>query len=837
MKKNKLINVPQSKITLWGMLIFIGIFCVFLVFAAEGDYIESFSTSSQCSSNDCLGIASNASNLFVVDQTQHEVYIYNHSGTYASSFDTSVQTNIPHGITTDNTNIWVVDGGDKEVYKYDMVGNSISNFDTSTCGDNGITVSGISLYILDKVRKQVCNYSTAGTYTSNFSIAEVGDDPMGITIHGSNIWIVEYDKDVIHKYDTSGNYVSNFSATADNTVGTGITTDGDYFWIVDKSKQKVYKYEGPGVIVGYISINLTAPKNNTEYSATALNFTANYSVTNYNLTNTTYHVWDSTGDVYNNSVIVTITGTTNGTIEVISDLSLGHYEWNVLTCYENSSWSNCSSATANYSFTIGASIDTQSYPITSYETDNETFTANITLISGANLYATRLVYNGTEYLATKTSIGTNQYELERTIDVPLLTEGLNQNLSFYWQFEYLNADIIEQNSSISEHEVKNLSFDDCTTHPEKFLNITVFNETTKDLLNTTLDASFDFWLGSGTVIKNYSLDSTFDHIEYNFCSNQNETLTVDAIMEATKTIYEDRTFYFNNERYSNTTNHTKLYLINSSLISDIIVQVRDAGLSPLENYYAKIKRYYPEDNTYETIERPKTDAYGQFVAKLVENDVKYKFLFYDSDNNLKKETGDMSIACRTTICILPFVIEDITSDVERFENLTDYDYSLSFDNSINKFTFSWNDVSGKTATMRLLVTRYLWNGTTTICNTTSTQRAYVLTCSVGNQSASYQAIAFRRVSGETERRIAQISAKVGIEWETFGTEGLIWSFFLLFTMIAIGYWYPPVGIVLYLFGIGLLMYTNIIYISPAILFAQLAIGVAFIWAFHRRTTA
>jgi hypothetical protein len=195
----------------------------------------------------------------------------------------------------------------------------------------------------------------------------------------------------------------------------------------------------------------------------------------------------------------------------------------------------------------------------------------------------------------------------------------------------------------------------------------------------------------------------------------------------------------------------------------------------------------------------------------------------------------MTIACRATICVLPFVLEDITDDTERFGNLTDYDWSLSWNNNTNIFTFSWNDVSGLSSTMRLIVERYLWNGTTVVCNTTSSVASSSLTCDVGGISASYQAQAFRRVGSAAERRIGQLSAKVGTDHRIFGIEGLFWTFFLLMTMIVIGYWHPPIGVALYLFGIIALMTMKIVYVSPAILIAQLAIGIAFIWAFKRRT--
>jgi hypothetical protein len=134
--------------------------------------------------------------------------------------------------------------------------------------------------------------------------------------------------------------------------------------------------------------------------------------------------------------------------------------------------------------------------------------------------------------------------------------------------------------------------------------------------------------------------------------------------------------------------------------------------------------------------------------------------------------------------------------------------------------------------MRLEVTRYLWNGTTVPCNSTSSSASGTLTCDVGALEAQYQAQAYRRVTGENEVRLITLGYKVGEEFQTFGNEGLLWSFFLLMTMIVVGYWKPPIVVALYLGGLILLSFMHVIFINPAILIAQFAVGIAFIWAFR-----
>jgi len=477
--------------------------------------------------------------------------------------------------------------------------------------------------------------------------------------------------------------------------------------------------------------------------------------------------------------------------------------------------------------------NSQTFNATTFELAEESFELNITYGSGDwTDISANLIYNETSYLGTATG-GGNNILFSSIVDIPTYP-NIPATIPFYWRIALTNASGTSYyNSTFNNQTVNEIVFAACnTTYTSPILvNFSVYNETDRASINATMDATFSYYVGGGGQFKNYTFDSASNET-FQFCGNSNETYTVNAIINLEADGFNERSYYFNLESYDNdSTTETKLFMQDDG--SNIIIQVRDAGLSPVEDYYVDIDRFYPETNEYETVIKEQTDIYGQFVARLTENDVKYKFTFRNSSNYVMKTTGDMTIACRATICVLPFVIEDTEDDVERFGNLTDYDWSFAFDDVTNIFTFTWNDVSGVSATMRLEVERYLWNGTTTVCNTTSITASGSLTCDVGSGSASYQAQAFRQISGQLERRIAQLSEKVGEEYETFGREGLLWAFILLMTMIVIGYWNPPIGIGLFLVGVIILSIINVVYIDPAILIAFFAIGIAFIWAFRK----
>lgn len=536
------------------------------------------------------------------------------------------------------------------------------------------------------------------------------------------------------------------------------------------------------------------------------------------------------GNVDNITVSNTSASTTY--LELYRNLTFASGDHNWSCRAEDNTTSILSSVRA---FTISSIIEnSQTFNSTAYETASEGFTLNLTYSSPAwESISSNFIYNGTKYTATKSGTGNNLI-FTKTLDVPLLDQGtINE---FYWEVSLANySGSFKFNSTKQNQTLSPLIFGRCnsTFATPILVNFTIYNETNKHLINTSMDATFNYYMGGGDIFKNYSLDSADTNSSFKFCANTNNSIITSSVIRLESANFNKKTFEFNKKVYNNETTEQKLYLLDSSIGTNVIIQVRDSGLVPLKGYFVEIERYYPGTNDYELIINRETDEYGQIVARLIENTEKYKFTFRDSNNVVRKTTTDTTIACRATICILPFIIEDLDDDFDRFENVTDYDWSFSFNNNTNIFTFSWNDVSGSSATNRLLVERYLWNGTTTVCNDTSTATSGSLTCDVGSQRASYQAQAFRQVGTGDERRIGQLSIKVGDLVDTFGKEGLIWSFFLLMTMISIGYWKPPVGIGLYLTGIILLgPVLNIIAMNPAILIAQFVIGIVFIWAFR-----
>jgi len=249
----------------------------------------------------------------------------------------------------------------------------------------------------------------------------------------------------------------------------------------------------------------------------------------------------------------------------------------------------------------------------------------------------------------------------------------------------------------------------------------------------------------------------------------------------------------------------------------------------------QISKFYPEINEYILVGSRITDNFGQFEQPLIEQDVRYRFDFYGPNRTLiDSETG--TVSCQLVFCFIEFIVGTIIDPLEIFEEIPNYERSLTFDDNLNRFIFSWSDGTGNIPIHRLVVQRVALNQSFVVsgCNVTSSSEVGVLTCNVGNQTASYISQAYRNV-GEGEIRVSFLTVRVGDISITIGLEGLFWSFILLMTLVGIGSWNPFVGIGMFLSGFALLGGFGIFYMPPTIFFSMLAIGVLFIWAISKYT--
>ena len=162
----------------------------------------------------------------------------------------------------------------------------------------------------------------------------------------------------------------------------------------------------------------------------------------------------------------------------------------------------------NYFLTVNTA-----YVPSVYETDSQTYNVTVTFDTSAqpNSYA-YLVYNGVVYptQAIKTTSGSNVI-FSSTIDVPT-GSAVRQ---FYFNV-YLTPSNL-QTTTVTNQTVNTISFVFCSGGVP-FINMNYFDETTSNPVNLSVtSSSWNYWLGSGSVAKNYNYNSLLQNTSASFC--------------------------------------------------------------------------------------------------------------------------------------------------------------------------------------------------------------------------------------------------------------------------------------------------------------------------------
>lgn len=768
-----------------GMLILASILCMNLIAAAEGDYISSFDISGE--SGAAMGLTTDGLNIFVLDGS---TYKYTMDGTYTTtSFDTDTITTQTYGLGTDDISFFVGDPTKNTIFNF-----SIGSFDSastsnfSTIDDiYGVTSDGTNIWIANTIKEKAIKYTLAGVHVSNFSLAGQTEDCQGITTDGTNIWVVAGNGSV-YKYDMDGVYVSHFNTSAD--WATGITTDGNYIWVVDRTNDEVYKYEG-GEVTTEITINLTSPVNNAALSVAGTNFTANYTVTNYNFTNTTYHIWNSTGDVVNNSVITIITGTSNSSTEYIDGLTIGDFEWNVFACWKNATFSNCSFAYSNYTLTVGAGITSITYNNNTYETSSETFAASFEILEGAEISLVQLVYNGTNHTVLDTTTTDITFEISKTIDIPININTFGTDTkSFFFRFTY-EGDQVQETATYTQN-VSYINLQICnTTYSIHSINFSLKDEITQSLIDpaansTNAQAIFEYWLGAGTKVKNYTFSrlSSATNNTYKICIFPNSTFKVDMDMVYSAQAYDERTYILRNASITNVTSVIDLFLLYENLATKFTIEVRQ-GVSILTDAVITVARFFIGEGAHRTVSIRETDAAGQFVEYLdLDNDYRYSIV----KNGVLLGIIDKKATCVEAPCEFTLQIAEDTGNIFKgYEDAYARNvYSnLSFDIDTKIVSYDFIDITGLAQYFRLRVTRGAYNGTgVEICNQQVFSSSGSMTCNVTGYEGNFVAVGTVSRSPELLDKILEFV--LGSLRDSLGLMAIVFSFAIILTLTIAG---------------------------------------------------
>jgi hypothetical protein len=181
--------------------------------------------------------------VWVVDANR-TVYVYNTSGGLLGSWSAgSLASNATvEGIATNGTDVWIVDARSDKVFKYTGAASRTSgsqnaassfNLNSGNTSPKDIVTDGTHLWVVnDSSINRVFKYTTAGSSVGNWTISGANTTPTGIAIDPANvsdIWIVDSGTDRVYQYTgaasrTSGSQsaAATFPLASGNTNPQGI---------------------------------------------------------------------------------------------------------------------------------------------------------------------------------------------------------------------------------------------------------------------------------------------------------------------------------------------------------------------------------------------------------------------------------------------------------------------------------------------------------------------------------------------------------------------------------------------------------------------------------------
>jgi hypothetical protein len=358
---------------------------------------------------------------------------------------------------------------------------------------------------------------------------------------------------------------------------TNTFEDGSYDWnatvfdVTDErfdSETRNFTIDSTPQINVSSPLNQTYPTGNIDFNATSY-VNIDYWIINYNGTN------------------ITISDQSGTTLSETLNVETGNHQ---LLLYANNSESGVFGLNDSIFFKVEDFIlNNMSYSLSTFETKEETFTANITTPEGLNLIFGKLIYNETTYSsATITNPNDDVWLLSRTIDIPL---NVTDN-EFFFNF---TLDGTEYSTETFSQEVNLTLFTETNaTYPDNFLNVSFKDENTLSSINASVPLfEATYYLGSGTVNKTISFTNNTDNFYYEFSGTTgSEDLKLEGINFQYRRVndYPQRIWQPSIQTYNSTVTDEILYLLNTNDGIFVTYQVLTGAENPIEDVDVTITR-------------------------------------------------------------------------------------------------------------------------------------------------------------------------------------------------------------------------------------------------------
>lgn len=309
-----------------------------------------------------------------------------------------------------------------------------------------------------------------------------------------------------------------------------------------------------------------------------------------------------------------------------------------------------------------------------------------------------------------------------------------------------------------------------------------------------LNLSFFDEITESTIAELISIEIISDDNSSNY-STSTSKININHDYDGVTLIRYDADSYAERHYYVNITsghNAINLYLINSSLVTDVTVTIIDETNNNVEGAYIEAMRYDIDTNSYITREIYKTNVEGAAQLNLIQDDEFYKFLIEYPFGQLRFSSEPAYIYDNS----IEIQIQLGDEIAETYFNVQGIYYTLTFNNNTNIFTLTYSDTNNLMSRACLNIYK-ITSKTETLANSSCIDSASgSIALKVANESGvSYDARALAGFSPATNF--------FGSLMHTFKEAGnpltynLLWLDALLTICVAmVGFWSLAVMIIL-----------------------------------------
>jgi len=337
---------------------------------------------------------------------------------------------------------------------------------------------------------------------------------------------------------------------------------------------------------------------------------------------------------------------------------------------------------------------------------------------------------------------------------------------------------------------KNVSFIDAT-HEYKTNNVTFIAGKLRKyqfLIYTTNSFNFTFLdeISNQTLHKNVSINLIGDYNSYNYTA-PNGRLYADLIAPSDYVIRYSASEYGQIRQYkfslvNGSHNMLNLYLINQSSGSPIVVTVyNQITTNPITGAIVYLQRYFLKENDYRTVAIYQTDAGGNANFDVQLYNESYIFIVDYPWKTPRLVTNGQYITSNS-VNLYVSLVEQVG---KVFYNINKLSYSLTFTNTTNLFSLSWNDPYLVGTSYCLYIKKYGQFGSEIINSSCSASHSGSISLGGLVENKTYYAVFTSDIVGGSEHIVASIWKEITGDTLNTGQVGLFFTIILVMMFVFI----------------------------------------------------